>query len=71
MKDFPEIEVLKFYDNGLQCTEAYGPSGNLLWREVNGHDMTPPVEILENCSVVIHKNIISKEEYEKFYGQKR
>ena len=42
--------------------------GKLLWRTANGINITPPPEIIAQSSHIIRKEILTKEEYEKFYG---
>lgn len=50
------------------CDSDFCPN-KLLWRRVNGINMTPPGELIASASVVIHKEIITKEEMKEIYGK--
>lgn len=63
------VETILYEDAPLQMEEAYNASGALLWRKINGHNVTPPGELIKEAHHVIQKSTMTKEEYESFWGK--
>ncbi len=53
----------------LEQVDYISSEGVLLFREINGVDMTPPAEVIKNSAYVIWKGRMKIEDFKEIYGR--